>query len=71
MEEELEIPRNRAEQLTFIKKSWNNTEIGTYIEQRESRPIKEMIKKTFKWTRIDVQIKHHTKLRIYTWRKGS
>ena len=68
-EEELEIPRKRAKQSTFIKKSeewrlqWNNIEIGTYIEPGEPRPIEEVLKKTFKWTHIEVQIKHPTQIK--------
>ena len=67
-EEELEIPRKRAKQ-SFIKKSeewrlqWNNIEIGTYIEPGEPRPIEEVLKKTFKWTHIEVQIKHPTQIK--------
>ncbi len=68
-EEELEIPRNRAKESTFINKlgewrlQWKNTEIGTYIEPGEPRPIEEVLKKTFKWTHIDVQIKHPTQIK--------
>ena len=68
-EEELEIPRNRAKESTFINKlgewrlQWKNTEIGTYIEPGEPRPIEEVLKKTFKWTHIDVQIKQPTQIK--------
>ena len=75
-EEELEIPRNRAKQSTFIKKlgewrlKWNNTEIGTYIEPGEPWPIEEVLKKTFKWTHIDVQIKHPTQIKKLQLEEG-
>ena len=75
-EEELEIPRNRAKESTFINKlgewrlQWKNTEIGTYIEPGEPRPIEEVLKKTFKWTHIDVQIKHPTQIKKLHLKEG-